>query len=137
LIDGSSAPTQAGSYGGGLGYANYSTNSVPGLVGAYVGIGLDTYGAFANEYIGGGGLPGLYPNSITIRGKAPNYAFIETHAAAGQLAVPTATDRDDARRHVVVTISKLNVMSIDVDYGFGLVTEVPALNLETVNGPGS
>lgn len=138
LIDGAANPTQAGSYGGGLGYASYHGNGTPGLVGGYVGIGFDAYGAFSNEFIGGGGNVGLLPNEIAIRGhEASDYALIESHVAAGSIAVPTATDRDDARRHVVVTISKLNVMSIDVDYGTGLVTEVSGLDLETVNGIGS
>lgn len=138
LIDGAANPTTAGSYGGGMGYASYHAGPVAGLVGGYVGVAFDTYGAFANSAIGSGGVPILMPNSISVRGdEAHDYPLISAAYSAAPIAVPTATDRDDARRHVVVTISKLNVMSIDVDYGAGLVTEVSGLDLETVNGPGS
>jgi hypothetical protein len=141
LLDGSANPTQAGSYGGGLGYASsYFFGYVPGIVGGYVGIGFDAYGGYSEGNIGDGGAgPGTHtPNGIAVRGDAgSDYALISSQVAAGPLAVPTATDRDDAVRHVVVTISKLNVMSVDVDYGAGLVTELSGINLETVNGVGS
>lgn len=138
LIDGAASPTQAGAYGGGMGYASYNPNGIPGLVGGYVGVAFDTYGAFSDPAIGGGG-PGVFtPNAITVRGdEGSDYYFISSHVAGGQIAEPTATDRDDAVRHVVVTISKLNVMSIAVDYGAGLVVEEAGINLETVNGVGS
>lgn len=141
LIDGSSNPTTAGSYGGGLGYASsYFFGYVPGLVGGYVGVGFDAYGGYSEGNIGdGGGGPGVHTaNGIALRGDAASdYTLISSHVAAGPLAVPLATDRDDAVRHVVVTISKLNVMSVAVDYGAGLVTELSGIDLETVNGTGS
>lgn len=138
LIDGAASPTQAGSYGGGMGYASYHPNGVAGLVGGYVGVAFDAYGAFSDPGIGGGGTGTFTPNSIAVRGdEASDYYLLSSHVAAGQLAVPTATHRNDARRHVVVTISTLNVMSIDVDYGSGLITEISGLDLATVNGPGS
>ena len=141
LLDGSANPTQAGSYGGGLGYASsYFFGFVPGIAGGYVGIGFDAYGGYSEGNIGDGGAgPGTHtPNGIAVRGdEGSDYTLISSHVAAGPIAVPTATDRDDAVRHVVVTISKLNVMSVDVDYGSGLVTELSGIDLETVNGVGS
>lgn len=141
LIDGAASPTQGGTYGGGLGYASgHYFGNTPGIVGGYVGVGFDTYGAFSDPSTGDyGGGPGTFtPNAIVVRGdEASDYALISSQVAAGPIAVPTATDRDSAVRHVVVTISKLNVMSVDVDYGAGLVTEVAGINLETVNGVGS
>lgn len=59
-----------GGYGGSLGYAPKPGESSPtGLVGGYVGIGIDAYGNFANPGDGpkrGG--PGERPNSIVMRG---------------------------------------------------------------------
>ena len=138
LIDGAVTPTQAGTFGGGMGYASYHPTGSPGLAGGYVGIAFDTYGAFSDPGIGGGGSGVFTPNAIAVRGNATSdYYLLSSHVAAGPLAVPLATDRDDAVRHVVVTISKLNVMSIDVDYGGGLISEITGLDLETINGPGS
>jgi hypothetical protein len=141
LIDGAASPTQGGTYGGGLGYSSgHFFGNTPGIVGGYVGVGFDTYGAFSDPSTGDNGAgPGTFtPNAIVVRGdEASDYALISSQVAAGPIAVPAATVRDDALRHVVVTISKLNVMSVAVDYGTGLVTEVAGIDLETVNGAGS
>ena len=138
LIDGAVSPTEAGSYGAGMGYASYHPQSLAGLAGGVVGVAFDSFGAFSDPVIGSGGPGVATPNSVAVRGdEASDYFLLLSHAAAGPLAVPAATLRDDARRHVVVTISKLNVMSIAVDYGAGLVTEIAALDLETANGAGS
>jgi hypothetical protein len=141
LIDGAASPTQGGTFGGGLGYSSaHFFGNTPGIVGGYVGVGFDTYGAFSDPSTGDNGAgPGAFtPNAIVVRGdEASDYALISSQVAAGPLAVPTATARVDALRHVVVTISKLNVMSVDVDYGAGLVPEVTGIDLDTVNGIGS
>jgi len=138
LIDGAVSPTQAGSYGAGMGYASYHPQSLPGLAGGVVGVAFDSYGSFSDPAIGGGGPGVATPNSIAVRGdEASDYFLLSSHPAGGVIAVPTATDRNDARRHVVVTISKLNVLSVTVDYGAGPVTEISALDLEAANGPGS
>jgi LPXTG-motif cell wall-anchored protein len=141
LIDGAASPTQGGTFGGGLGYASgHYFGNTPGIVGGYVGVGFDTYGAFSDPSTGDNGAgPGAFtPNAIVVRGdQASDYALISSQVAAGPLAVPAATARIDALRHVVVTISKLNVMSVDVDYGAGLVPEVSGIDLDTVNGVGS
>jgi len=136
LVDGAASPTQGGAYGGGMGYASYNTGGVPGVVGGYLGVAFDTYGAFSDQFIGGGGLVTDVPNSIGVRGdENQGYQLVSSHVAAGQIAAPIATQRDAARRHVVVTISKLNIMSVDVDYGSGLVSEIAGLDLSTVNAP--
>ena len=58
-----------GAFGGSLGYANQNTS--PGLVGGYLGIGLDEYGNFAMASEGkNGGTSALAPNSIVLRGPA-------------------------------------------------------------------
>ncbi|NJM60559.1 MAG: DUF11 domain-containing protein, partial [Oscillatoriales cyanobacterium RU_3_3] len=96
LIDGTASPTAAGGFGGSLGYANFNTPafpSTPGLVGGYLGIGLDEFGSFSDNTEGRSGpapqpipplpgdppvsLSGYRPDSITLRGnQAGGYAFL-------------------------------------------------------------
>ncbi|WP_080905047.1 T9SS type A sorting domain-containing protein [Parabacteroides sp. Marseille-P3160] len=74
LFDATVPEFKIGMYGGSLGYANRDTDN-NGLAGAYIGIGIDEYGNFANNGESRhGGAPGpapdnnLYPNSIVLRG---------------------------------------------------------------------
>lgn len=135
LIDGNVSPTQPGADGGSLGYS--SGGITPGLVGGYVGIGFDRFGNFSLNGLGAGG-NGVHPNSITIRGsETSQYQFISQKTASGALGVEAATNRADAKRHVTVSISTSNMLSVAVDYGNGPVTEVSSLDLNTVNGSGS
>ncbi|NJL68672.1 MAG: DUF4347 domain-containing protein [Microcoleus sp. SM1_3_4] len=96
LVDGTASPTAAGGFGGSLGYANFDSPTfpnVPGLVGGYLGIGLDEFGNFSNNNEGRSGplpnpipplpgdppvsLTGYRPDSITLRGnQAGGYAFL-------------------------------------------------------------
>ena len=63
-------PFRIGAYGGSLGYANRNAPS-NGMPGAYLGIGIDEFGNFANNTEQrNGGVNGLLPNSITLRGSA-------------------------------------------------------------------
>ncbi len=49
LVDGAKSPTSAGASGGSLGYSCSNSNPVyDGLVGGYLGIGIDEYGNFMN-----------------------------------------------------------------------------------------
>ncbi|WP_207532868.1 Ig-like domain-containing protein [Desertivirga arenae] len=74
---------QIGGFGGSLGYAPYDFNKTytPGLVGGYIGVGMDEYGNFKINRDGRTtGLPpnGFLPpprNSITVRG--PEYSGYE------------------------------------------------------------
>lgn len=79
LVDGSTSLTATGGLGGSLGYAQ--RNSEPGVVGGYLGVGLDAYGNFYNDGEGrGAGCPAgqrapttvtgpIAPNVITLRGR--------------------------------------------------------------------
>jgi len=135
LIDGSVTPSSAGASGAAIGYGSYGVT--PGIAGGYVGVAFDTYGAFSNPGVGDGGTP-LGPNSISVRGsEATNYNFITGVPASGALANGGTFNRELARRHVVVTISSQNIMSVAVDYGSGLVTELDGIDLATINGVGS
>lgn len=78
LVDGSTSLTQPGAPGGSLGYAQ--RNAEPGIVGGYLGVGLDAYGNFWNDGEGrGAGCPEgqrspttstgpIAPNVISLRG---------------------------------------------------------------------
>ncbi|TAG41331.1 MAG: DUF4347 domain-containing protein, partial [Oscillatoriales cyanobacterium] len=138
LIDGSASPTAAGGFGGSLGYANNTNGSQPGLVGGYLGIGLDEFGNFSNDTEGrvggavngtipGSTLEGYRPDSITLRGRqADSYRFL-TNAIAplGIDNIPKSIDfldaggtydfdntvttsRDAAKRSIQITLAPSN-----------------------------
>jgi Ca2+-binding RTX toxin-like protein len=122
LADGASPPQQAGAFGGSLGYAdnNQPPSAGPGVAGGYVGIGFDEFGNFSNPTEGRSGGIGQTPDSIAIRGSADNdYAYL-TGTTAGELAgsidVPTATNREDARRRARVTLTPEGLLSVQVDF---------------------
>lgn len=78
LVDGSTSLTATGGLGGSLGYAQRL--SEPGIVGGYLGVGLDAYGNYWDDGEGrGGGCPAgqrspstasgaIAPNVISLRG---------------------------------------------------------------------
>jgi len=135
FIDGTASPTTSGATGAALGYASYG--STPGIVGGYAAIAFDSYGAFSAVGVGSGGAPNQ-PNSVVVRGsEATNYAYITRTLASGSLSSGTSWDRELARRPVVVSISRQGIMSIAVDYGAGLVTELAGIDLTTINGENS
>lgn len=136
LIDGSQNPSQPGAFGGSLGYSNNNTGTA-GIVGGYVGVGFDVFGNFSSSNFGTGG-PGARGNTITVRGsQATGYKYVTRADASGLMANNAATLRTNARRHVVISISTGNVMTVYVDYGSGLVKELSGINLNTINGAGS
>jgi len=88
LFDANASPFNIGGFGGSLGYAQYTNTAPisPGVSKGYLSIGLDEYGNFSNPVEGRqGGVPGLKPGSITLRGKGDgtaltpdNYKFLTT-----------------------------------------------------------
>jgi hypothetical protein len=79
LLDGAQAtPTQAGGFGGGLGYAQNSVLSQAGIAGGYLGIGFDSFGNFGKEIEGRvGGITGDSNDRVTVRGSADtSYKFL-------------------------------------------------------------
>jgi hypothetical protein len=138
LIDGSQSPTQPGAFGGSLGYSNNNVGD-PGLAGAYVGVGFDVFGNFSSSNFGTGG-PGAHANSITVRGsESSGYQYVTTKSASGLLANNSATSRASAKRHVSISISTNNIMTVYVDYqnSQGPIKELSNINLNTINGAGS
>ncbi|MET3114113.1 gliding motility-associated-like protein [Pedobacter sp. CG_S7] len=86
LYDATASPFNIGGFGGSLGYAQITTTTPtsPGVSKGYLAIGLDEFGNFSNTNEGRqGGITGLSPGSVTLRGKgdgaaltAGNYAYL-------------------------------------------------------------
>ena len=77
LFDGSinDGNFQIGGLGGALGYLPNSYGSNPGLIGGYLGVGIDEYGNFRGYT--GGGPNGMHIHAITVAGPANSgYAYI-------------------------------------------------------------
>ncbi|MEG4218902.1 DUF4347 domain-containing protein, partial [Microcoleus sp. Pol14C4] len=117
LIDGSVTPTKAGGYGGSLGYAQNTDENQLGLLGGYLGIGLDEFGNFSTENEGrtGGIGGGRRPDAVTLRGsQATQYRFLTSNFVPGGIdnipnpvSPPTntlTTTREPARRRVQVIL---------------------------------
>jgi hypothetical protein len=77
LFDALASPFKIGGFGGSLGYAQYNTTPTsPGVSKGYLGIGLDEFGNFSNPTEGRqGGISGLRPSSVTLRGKGDDTAM--------------------------------------------------------------
>jgi Ca2+-binding RTX toxin-like protein len=122
LLDGAVTPTEAGGFGGSLGYAQ-KNGIAPGLAGGYVGIGFDEFGNFSSptdapgEPIVRTGGPGQIPDSISIRAGVPtNYAFVTgTSSLPFQIDTPGATTRDAARRTVKVDLTPEGRLTVRID----------------------
>lgn len=96
-------PFRIGDYGGSLGYANrYTANN--GLAGAYLGIGIDEYGNFAaNTESKNGGVSGLSPNTIGLRGsKASGWKYL----ASKQLQASSSDDGPGSMDYNTITSTR-------------------------------
>ena len=147
LFDGKTNAPVFGAPGGALGYAQEASQTANqnGLTNAYVGVGLDEFGNFANDYEGRGtGCPNRSPfgggpelsspeaqikDSVTVRGPGSGitgYCFLGN---SGNLTTrpggfrpfsidnPTATSRTalDTIRRVRVTLSTNNTITLEID----------------------
>lgn len=130
LLDGSFSPTEAGAFGGSLGYAqkiDSTVGPVAGLNGAFAGIGFDEFGNFSSATDTPGGITvrnggiGQTPDSIAIRaGESTGYGYV---GGTGTLVFeggegiddPTATARDDARRTVKIDVTPEGRLSVRID----------------------
>ncbi|MEG3972932.1 DUF4347 domain-containing protein, partial [Microcoleus sp. T2B6] len=121
LIDGTATPTEAGGYGGSLGYApnNNSTPTAPaseGLLGGYLGIGLDEFGNYSTAQPGVGGrvggaptIPQQTPDSLALRGsQSTSYNFLTSRVVPGGIDNKDTSIRDVAKRSVQVTLFPAN-----------------------------
>jgi Ca2+-binding RTX toxin-like protein len=122
LVNGDVSPTQAGAFGGSLGYAQ-KDGIAPGIAGGYVGIGFDEYGNFSSAVDAPGqpvvrtGGPGRIPDSISVRaGAATNYSFVTgTDSLPFGIDNPAATTRDAARRTVKVDLTPEGLLTVRID----------------------
>jgi type IV pilus assembly protein PilY1 len=99
LMDGSSSVTpNIGSWGGSLGYTCSNSNAdYHGMVGAYIGLGIDEYGNFLNPSDNTADGPGYVPNRIGLRG-AGNIAwsYLNTLNATYYPSTLTSAQQQDA-----------------------------------------
>jgi len=110
------APTSLGEPGGYLAYAGGTTApSGPGLVGGYLGVGLDAYGNFTNSAYDGTGcsVPAwagngtAVPDQVTVRGPGAGtegYCLLSSSAAQGGLAGGLAGGPDVAQAGAQVPV---------------------------------
>lgn len=144
LLDGNTTTPGLGATGGALGYAQEvsNTGTEDGLTNAYLGVGLDEFGNFANDYEGrGNGCPtrspfgsgpGLSPpeaqvrDSVTVRGPGSGltgYCFLGNSGTLsdrpGGFSIdnPNATSRTapNTRRRVRITLSTNNTVTVEID----------------------
>ncbi|MBW4517380.1 MAG: hypothetical protein KME11_19420 [Timaviella obliquedivisa GSE-PSE-MK23-08B] len=117
--------TKAGGFGGSLGYANRTDDGVeiPGIAGAYVGIGFDEFGNYSNPTEGrvGGGLLGK--DSIAIRGgfnadplQSYKYLTGATGLPSIDNPIPDDLNRDNAKRSARIDLTAAGLLSVKVDF---------------------
>ena len=93
LIDGTASPTEAGGFGGSLGYAQRVNGGVttPGIAGGYLGVGFDEYGNFSADSEGRSDpLPAPFPGEV---GPPPGTPFMPTTPEARGYRPDSVTDR--------------------------------------------
>ena len=132
LYDGSTSESSfhTGPAGGSLGYASCPSSSESGLTNAYVGVGFDEWGNFANTGFCGistGYASGLQANRVTIRGAAgtnptaaTSYPYLTSVASTESLK---GTSRASAR-HVTVAVTPDMKLSVYITYPDGTVQTV-------------
>ncbi|MEG4403606.1 DUF4347 domain-containing protein, partial [Microcoleus sp. MON2_D5] len=114
LIDGTATPTQAGGFGGSLGYAqNNRGGIVPGIVGGYLGVGLDEFGNYSASQSGAGGRVntnaaapgGFLADAVGLRGsQSTSYNFLTSTVVPGGIDNKDTSIRTEAKRSVQVTL---------------------------------
>lgn len=143
LLDGSQPiPTQAGAFGGSLGYGTNTTgaNAGPGIAGGYVGVGIDEFGNYSNNSEGrvGGKFSGnvQVPDSVALRGnQASSYEYLTGTNDLGDIdfAATFITDRNAAggiiKRTARITLTPDNKISVEIDFGAGYQLVIPLYDL--------
>ncbi|MEG4330230.1 hypothetical protein Q5688_33665, partial [Microcoleus sp. herbarium5] len=118
LIDGTATPTKAGGFGGSLGYAQNNRGAiVPGIVGGYLGIGLDEFGNYSASQSGAGGRVNTNPaapggrleDAVGLRGsESTSYNFLTSRVVPGGIDNKDTSIRAEAKRTVQVTLFPAN-----------------------------
>ncbi|MEO6860821.1 MAG: DUF4347 domain-containing protein, partial [Microcoleus sp.] len=156
LIDGTATPTAAGGFGGSLGYAQNTNSNSPGIVGGYLGVGLDEFGNYSSTIAGKQGGTGPLPDAVGLRGRAStiptdNYNFLGSSLLTNTLTGVSigidnkdTTIRAEAKRTVQVTLfpttsATPNRLTVAVDMNSNGTfdageTLIDISNLATING---
>jgi uncharacterized repeat protein (TIGR01451 family) len=148
LIDGTATPTKAGGFGGSLGYAQNTTSNSAGILGGYLGVGLDEFGNFSNTNAGRINPPGqggFRPDAVGIRGsESTSYNFLSSIMVPGGVDNAATTIRSEAKRRVQITLfpatsatpNRLSVaFDLDNSDTFGPTeTLIDIPNLALING---
>jgi hypothetical protein len=121
LLDGTVAtPTQAGGFGGGLGYAQNTVQNQGGIAGGYLGIGFDSFGNFGQDTegrVGNGGADTA--DRVTVRGSASTqYKYLtgSSSAIAGGIDNDSATaTRANSSRLVRVEVAGDGKLTVKFD----------------------
>ncbi|MGE9294759.1 MAG: autotransporter-associated beta strand repeat-containing protein, partial [Puniceicoccales bacterium] len=139
---------EPGAFGGSLGYAQKT--GIDGLAGAYVGVGLDVYGNFANNGEGRtGNITSLVPNSVVVRGSGTGttgYNFLDGTVSGTSGTVsstlptlmgepgfrmdfinsPTRPDQDaEDYRHFEMELDENDVLTVWMQSGYdGTLTQI-------------
>ncbi|WP_164088400.1 LPXTG cell wall anchor domain-containing protein [Frondihabitans sp. 762G35] len=142
LADGA-ASASVGPPGAGLGYACVNNNATgspcnqPGVAGAFVGIGLDEYGAFSDPNFLGTG-PGQSRNSIAVRGSGTGtsgYRYLAGAVAPGG-SVATGSRAGERTIRVIVQPDPSGTIALDVFSNTGPGTSLqPVFKDLVVTGP--
>lgn len=105
LSDGAKSPTTAGALGGSLGYSCSNVNGkYEGLVGGYIGVGIDEFGNFVNsgDNTATGATGGAKPGAIGVRG-AGNITWAELQAAYPTYYPTSITNTGTQKSAVIAT----------------------------------
>jgi serralysin len=135
LLDGSQSPSQAGGFGGSLGYAPRTDKNKPGIAGGYLGVGFDEFGNFSNPTEGRIGGPGFAPDSIAVRGsQATGYNFLQGTKLPVSLDNPgRQATREKSKRRAQIDLTATGDLTVQVDLNSNNVFEanerVIALNV--------
>jgi autotransporter-associated beta strand protein len=137
-----------GAYGGSLGYAQKTTagtggvgggSNINGMVGGYLGLGLDQYGNYSNGTegrIGGINTPNLTPNAIAVRG--PGSGLNGYNYLGGTQTLPTNFSATASSTPVVtnfeLTISATNQVVVYMEQG-SVYTQIFTADLSGYSRP--
>ncbi|HSF72186.1 MAG TPA: DUF4347 domain-containing protein, partial [Microcoleus sp.] len=105
LIDGTATPTIAGGFGGSLGYAQNTNSNSPGIVGGYLGVGLDEFGNYSSTIAGKQGGTGPLADAVGLRGsESTAYNFLTSTVVPGGIDNQDTSIRGEAKRTVQITL---------------------------------
>ena len=129
--------TRLGAKGGSLGYSR-SRGGVPGLVGGYLGVGIDEFGNYSNPQDTGLGGPGFRSNVVAVRGaQATGYRYIAGSAVQGAIASWREPTRlTSAPLTFLLSISRDGLLNMSYSRAGGVANPVISnLQISANNGP--